>query len=64
MLLVVSEALERAGRKLVREFDFPAQIRCKDKLITGADIYHIVKATEELTGIEFKSHDLQLTLIT
>lgn len=35
-----------------------------DKPITGTDIYRIVKATEELTGIEFKPHDLRRTLIT
>ena len=36
----------------------------KDKPITGTDIYRIVKATEQLTGIEFKPHDLRRTLIT
>lgn len=35
-----------------------------DVPITGTDIYRIVKATEQRSGIEFKPHDLRRTLIT
>ena len=35
-----------------------------DKPITGTDVYRIVKATEDLCGIEFKPHDLRRTFIT
>jgi integrase len=36
----------------------------KDKPISGTDVYRIVKATEGLSGIEFKPHDLRRTFIT
>jgi integrase len=36
----------------------------KDKPISGTDVYRIVKATEALSGIEFKPHDLRRTFIT
>jgi integrase len=35
-----------------------------DKPISGADVYRIVKATEALSGVEFKPHDLRRTFIT
>jgi integrase len=36
----------------------------KDKPISGTDVYRIVKATEALSGIAFKPHDLRRTFIT
>jgi len=36
----------------------------KDIPIKGTDVYRIVKATEQMIGIEFKPHDLRRTLIT
>ena len=36
----------------------------KDKPIRGTDVYRIVKATEKLSGVEFKPHDLRRTFIT
>lgn len=35
-----------------------------DKPITGTDVYRIVQATERLTGIAFKPHDLRRTFVT
>lgn len=36
----------------------------KDKPISGTDVYRIVKATEDASGIAFKPHDLRRTFIT
>ena len=36
----------------------------KDKAISGTDVYRIVKATEAVSGVEFKPHDLRRTFIT
>ena len=35
-----------------------------DKPIAGTDVYRVVKATEKLSGVEFKPHDLRRTFIT
>lgn len=34
------------------------------KLITGTDVYRVVKATEEKSGVAFRLHDLCRTFIT
>lgn len=36
----------------------------QDKPISGTDVYRIVKATESISGIEFKPHDARRTFIT
>lgn len=36
----------------------------QDKPITGTDVYRIVKATEDISGVEFKPHDCRRTFIT
>ncbi len=36
----------------------------KDRAIRGTDVYRIVKATEALTGVEFRPHDCRRTFIT
>lgn len=35
-----------------------------DKPITGTDVYRVVAATEKVSGVEFKPHDLRRTFIT